>query len=61
MGRKVRFSKPVDADEVKEAVLQMLVERFDGRPHNWETFEKLDPNFGPIQNYSAFGYAWRQG
>ena len=31
-----RKPEPVDPDEVKDAVLRMLVERFDGRPLSWE-------------------------
>ena len=31
-----RKPEPVDADEVKDAVLRMLVERLDGRPLRWE-------------------------
>jgi hypothetical protein len=36
MARKVRTSEPVGMDEVKDAVLAMLVERFDGRVLTWQ-------------------------
>ena len=32
--------KPVDADEVKAAVLSMITERFQGRPIVWDTIER---------------------
>jgi hypothetical protein len=32
--------KPVDCDEVKEAVLTMILERFQGRPIAWDTIER---------------------
>ena len=31
-----RKPEPVDADEVREAVLQLLVDRFGDRPLTWE-------------------------
>jgi hypothetical protein len=36
VARKVRTSEPVGMDEVKDAVLAMLVERFDGRRLTWQ-------------------------
>jgi hypothetical protein len=34
-----RASKPVEVDELKFAIIEAIVEKFDGRPLDWKTVE----------------------
>jgi hypothetical protein len=40
--RKPKPPEPVGVDELKDAILRMIVEKFDGRPLTWDVATKLD-------------------
>jgi hypothetical protein len=50
-------AEPVGVDERRLAVLQTIIERFDGRPLSWETIEKALSlvNFEAKQAFLARG------
>jgi hypothetical protein len=40
MAKRKRPVEPVGVEELKEAVLRMIVEKFDGKELTWETVER---------------------
>jgi hypothetical protein len=41
MATKIKLlPEPVGSEELKNAILRMIVEKFDGRPLDWETAER---------------------
>jgi hypothetical protein len=40
MDKNRRQPEPVGVEELKNAILHLIVDKFDGRPLNWETVEQ---------------------